>query len=155
MEMTQLKQVYEDLFGGQPDFARRCDTSVCFWLVTDPARFSAESRVYVDSRPGGDKVPRRHRPFLTAGQTNAGEFRVLLLTSDKRHFAVSARPCNELCPEFPLYQESYLFEWGRGNVNVVILPAGIIRDEGMVKFCGTCPDSFVLPEGVLDDCFFP
>lgn len=154
MDTAQLKQVYENLFGRPMVLEKKCDTEVCFWLVVDLHRFSVQSKVYVDARPEGGKAPRRHRPFLTAGKTNANEFRVLLLTAEERRFPVSVTPCNEFCLEFPLKRQSYVFEWSRG-ATVVLLPAGIIRDKEMVKFCGSCPDSSILPQGVLNVAFVP
>jgi len=154
MDMVQLEQVYEDLFG--KSVVQQCDDAVCFWLVVDLAQFSSMTSLHVDAMPGGDKKPRRHRPFLTAGKTNGGEFRVLLLTANKRRFAVSIVPCNKFCSDFFMKRRSYVFEWGGDwQASVALIPAGIVTDKDVVRFCGHCPKSFVLPKGVLNECFVP
>jgi len=155
MNEAQWKQAYEGLFGKPLVPEGRCDKRVCLWLVIDVPGFSSESGVQVGADAGGEKMQRRHRPFLTAGKTNGDEYRVLLLTSQERRFSVSARECNEFCSNFRMYEKSYVFEWGRNGAAMVLIPAGLIRDKDLVKFCGTCRDASILPQGVLNACFVP
>lgn len=150
MQSDELMKLFKDISGEEYRDTAKADTAL--WLIVNVKRFSRESGLPLDVGIESGKKHRLHRPCLTVGMTNAGEYRTILLTADKRRFSVLVSPCNARC-DFPFFERSYVFEWRKGNL--VLLPADLFNDESTISFCGRCPGEMVIPKDVMNACFVP
>ena len=146
-----LDTLLRDISG--KDYRDTAATDPALWLIQDVRHFSQDSRLQLDAGTQSGKKHRQHRPCITAGMTNTGEYRTIFLTSSRRQFEISVSPCNVRCQNFPFFDRSYVFEWPNGNL--VLLPADLFNDESKIRFCGRCPEETVIPQDVMNACFVP